>query len=515
MLPLLILAALQSPDTVRYDVSFPNAVHHEARITASFPAHGRDTLAVWMSRSSPGRYALHEFAKNVYSVSATDGAGHPLTVSRPDPYHWLVAGHDGTVRFTYTLFADRAGGTYTGVDRTHAHMNMPATFAFAPGLETLPIALAIHVPDGSGWRVATQLLPTADAYHYTAPDLQYFMDSPTELSDFAMRTWTVPRPGGGTYTMRFTLHHQGTDAQLDAYVAWVKKVVAEEIGVYGEPAPYDAGTYTFVADYLPWDAGDGMEHRNSTSLTSSGNLADNALQLLGTVSHEFFHSWNIERIRPVGIEPFDFTRANPSDALWFGEGFTSYYDDLFIRRAGITDDAQYLNGIGGLISAVVLSPARQFASPMEMSLQAPFVDAATSIDPTNHANTFLSYYTWGAGIGLGLDLTIRSRFPGKTLDGYMRAMWLQFGKTDQPFILPHPYTVDDLERTLGTYTGDPAFAHDFFARYIRGRDVVDYASLLAQAGVLLRPAHPGAAFLGLVNADLGPQGAMVRSGTLI
>jgi len=129
-------------DSVRYDISFPNYVHHEARVRAVFSGAAiGDPLHVRMSRSSPGRYALHEFAKNVYDVSATDDAGRPLEVSRPDPYTWLVAGHDGVVVFRYTLFADHGDGTYSQIDNTHAHLNMPATFAWSPALEEAPIQI--------------------------------------------------------------------------------------------------------------------------------------------------------------------------------------------------------------------------------------------------------------------------------------------------------------------------------------------------------------------------------------
>ena len=341
------------------------------------------------------------------------------------------------------------------------------------------------------------------------------MDSPTELSNYALRTWTVAAPNAGRYTIRLAVHHLGTDQELDQYAEMAKKVVAEEIGIYGEPARYDAGTYTFLADYVPWASGDGMEHRNSTVISSSTSLAQNAKGLLGTLAHEFFHSWNMERIRSKRIEPFDLTKADPSDALWFGEGFTSYYDDLSIRRAGLMTDEEYARSLGGTISAVVNSPSRRIRSPIDMSIQAPFVDAATSIDPTNFANTFLSYYTWGAGVGIGLDFTIRTRFPGKTLDGFMRTMWEKFGRPERPFTVKRPYTVNDLERTLGAYTGDPAFAADFFRRYIRGREVVDYAALLEHAGYLVGPARPDQAWLGRAPLEFGDEGATVQGATLV
>ena len=478
----------QTRDTVVYQVSFPNAAHREAEITATFAGLPSGTLQLRMSRSSPGRYALHEFAKNVYSVRVTNGSGRELTPTRPDPSGWDVGGHDGTVRITYTLFADRADGTYAGVDRTHAHLNIPATFIYARGLGSRPIRVTFLPPTGSTWRVATQLEPTNDPFTFTAPDLDYLMDSPTEVSDFRLLEWKV-MSSGSEQTIRLAVHDPGSDADVERYAGMAMRVVAEQGAVFGEFPDYDFGTYTFVACYGPWASGDGMEHRNSTSLTSSGTLERSAGGLLGTLSHEFFHSWNMERIRSAGIEPFDYDRANMSDELWFGEGFTQYYTNLFVTRAGLMEQERYIGGLAGTLNAVVNGPGRRYNSVVEMSRMAPFWDAAASIDPTNQRNTFISYYTWGAAIGLGLDMTLRTRF-GRSLDGFMRAMWVKYGR---PF---QPYTLDDIRATLGEYTGDNAFADDFFARYVRGREVVDYVALLAGAGVLVRRENAGRATFG-------------------
>jgi predicted metalloprotease with PDZ domain len=201
-------------------------------------------------------------------------------------------------------------------------------------------------------------------------------------------------------TIRIAIHHQGTPAQLDVYERAVRGIVRQQqAAIFGELPRFDFGTYTFIADYLPWVNGDGMEHRNSTILTSTGSLRERALGVLGTVSHEFFHAWNVERIRPASLEPFDFEEANMSGELWFAEGFTSYYGPLTLRRAGSRRRAVRAAMGRGTINTVVNAPGRRYFSPVEMSMQAPFVDAATSVDPHNRANTFISYYTWGAGSG--------------------------------------------------------------------------------------------------------------------
>lgn len=491
------------PARVAYEIAFPNAVHHEAEVTVTFTGVPTgQPLQLRMSRTSPGRYALHEFAKNVYAVRVDDGRGRALPTTRPNLHQWDVAGHDGTVRVRYTLFGDLVDGTYAAIDQTHAHLNMPATFMWARGLEAAPITVRFARPDPA-WRIATQLLPTDDPDTFTAPGLAYFMDSPTEVSPFTLRTWTV-NDGARAQTIRLALHHTGTEAEADAYAEMARRVVAEQIAVFGALPTLEPGTYTFLADYLPYADGDGMEHRNSTVLTSARPLAGQALANLGTLSHEFFHLWNVERLRPRALEPFNFEEANVSGELWFAEGFTSYYDGLFIRRAGLFDDAHYAQDLTRIVDATVNAPGRRYFSPIEMSRQAPFVDAAKSVDPTNRGNTFLSYYTWGSAIGLGLDLTLRQRFPGTTLDSLMQALWRHYGLPERP------YTNDDIERVLGELVGDAAFARDFFDRYVRGRDVVDYAALLAPAGFLVRPARPGAPWLGAPLAEV--DGALVVSG---
>lgn len=485
-----ILAFAQPP--VKYVISFPNAVHHEAELTVTFADLPAGTLELRMSRSSPGRYALHEFAKNVYNVRAKDGSGNSLAIRRPNPYQWDVAGHNGTVTVTYTLFADRADGTYSGIDETHAHLNMPATFMWARGLQKRPIEVTFAVPAKTGWRVATQLAPSGDPHRFTAPDMDYFMDSPTEVSANDLRSWQV-QSAGRTYTFRLALHHAGTDAEAEAYTEMAKRVVYEEEGIFGELPAFDYGTYTFLADYLPYVSGDGMEHRNSTVLIGTRPLKTGAVRNLGTLVHEFVHCWNVERIRPRALEPFDFERANMCGELWFAEGFTSYYTPLTLRRAGLISLDRFAGMISNNVDYVIRAPGRQFFNAVEMSKQAPFVDAATAIDPTNRENTFISYYTYGFAIGLGLDLSLCARADTLSLDRLMQAMWRKYGKTATP------YTNEDIRRTLGEITGDAAFADAFFARYIYGHEVVDYRTLLARAGFALRKRAPGKPSLGPVR----------------
>jgi predicted metalloprotease with PDZ domain len=212
--------------------------------------------------------------------------------------------------------------------------------------------------------------------------------------------------------------------------------------------------------------------------------------VLGTVAHEFFHAWSVERIRPATLEPFDFERANMSRELWFAEGFTSYFDDLILWRAGLITDEGFAGRMGSIANAVSNARGRAYFSPVEMSMQAPFVDAATSVDPTNRLNTFLSYYTWGSGIGMALDLELRTRFEGLTADHLMREMWAEHGAAEVP------YTVDDVQAALARVSGDSDFAADFFARFVRGTEAPPFEQLLSSAGIEVGTANPGVAWLG-------------------
>src|SRR5437868_9250066 len=188
------------------------------------------------------------------------------------------------------------------------------------------------------------------------------MESPAEFGAVAMRQVSV-----GASTFRLALHHAGTDAELDGYVKDVEKIVREERAIYGEYPAYEPGYYTFLADYLPYANGDGMEHRNSTVITSSASIASARTRLLDTAAHEFFHCWNVERIRPQGLEPFNFEEANLTDSLWLAEGFTQYYGELIFARAGFTDPQRTIDGFAQSANSVVNGSGRQFRSAVEMS----------------------------------------------------------------------------------------------------------------------------------------------------
>jgi predicted metalloprotease with PDZ domain len=483
---------------VSYRFSFPEPEHRWMLVEAIFTELPVDTaLDVRMSRASPGRYALHDFAKNVYDVDARSGGGQPVEIVREDPHGWRVTGHDGTVRFRYKVYGDSVDGTYLAVDPTHAHINMPAVIVWGRGLEERPARVTFEQPEGRQWQVVTQLFPGEHPLEFAAPNLQYLLDSPVEFGPGTLRTFRVE-----DRLFRVLVHHTGSDEEVDRFVRAVEQIVREQGEIFGEYPAYEPGHFTFLADYVPWASYDGMEHRNSTVMTSPSPLSTARVALLDTASHEFFHGWNVERIRPRTLEPFDFERGNMSGELWLAEGFTQYYGPLVLSRAGLAD-LEYVTGAMSTLVGAALDPARSVRSPVEMSRMAPFTDGRHTADRTNWPITVISYYSQGGAIALALDLTLRERSQGRvTLDDYMRALWRAHGRSaSRPGYVDQPYTLADAETRLAEVSGDAGFARDFFARHVHGHDAADYERLLRLAGLVMRRPAAGRAWLGEVRFD--------------
>ena len=482
---------------VKYAISFPNAIHHEAEITITLPASAKEVI-IRMSRSSPGRYATHEFGKNVYNVKAFDLKGNAVKVKQVEGDVYSIAPLAGPVKVSYIVFGNWVDGTYLGIDETHAHLNMPATFMWVESWQNLPIEIVFNDLEQYKWKVGTQLKPTNTTGVYTAPNLQYFMDSPTELSDYKTAIWTDTNTNKQQQKIAYTVHSTDNMEVVTNFSKMVERTVQEAKAVFGELPTFDYGSYTFLHDVHSENDGDGMEHRNSTIITDdSEKIAGNENALIGTVSHEFFHSWNVERIRPKSLEPFKFDHANISSELWLAEGFTQYYGELILERAGYRTEQEYFETLGTLLNSVLNAPGARKYSPAQISRMAVFTDAGVSVDRNNYPNIFSSYYYYGAVTALALDLRLRSEF-NQTLDDYMRVLWKNYGKTAVA------YTIPDLQKSLASITNN-AFASTFFTKYILGSEKNDYVALLSQAGLSLEKAMPGKASLGTLRLTLGAE----------
>ncbi|MDB5134160.1 MAG: family metallopeptidase [Mucilaginibacter sp.] len=475
-----------------YLVSFPNAVHHEAEIVITIPQAPSGAIRLRVSRSSAGRYATHEFGKNIYNVKAFNVDGSNLVIKQLEGDLYEIPEHGETVKVSYTLFANWTDGTYASVDPSHAHLNMPAAFMWVVGQDKHPLKFEFNDLDKYGWKVATQLKHVGDNV-YSAPNMQYMMDSPTELSAYKVNSWEVDN-NGKKEKINLAIHSDDDQVVIDNFAKQIQRMVLEEKAVFGELPAYDYGEYTFLDDVYPTNSGDGMEHRNSTCIVHpAAKVEGNELRLISTYSHEYFHSWNVKRIRPKSLEPFNFEHANMSSELWFAEGFTQYYGEMVLVRAGFHTVDEYTRTIGGLVNQILNTPGAAKYPATQMSRYSVYADAGVSIDPNNDANIFTSYYTYGGAIALALDLRLRSEF-NLTLDDFMRTVWRNRGKVMKPYIIP------DLQSDLAKVTKDSKFAADFFNKYIYGIDKNNYEALLAKAGLLLRKAQPGKAWAGISGA---------------
>jgi predicted metalloprotease with PDZ domain len=474
---------------VSYIVSFPHLEHHEAQIELIVTDIPTRVAVFRMSRSSPGRYATHEFGKNIYDIRAFDQNGKAVAITRTDGDVYEVSHHSGYLRVQYTLYGNYADGTYVGLDPSGVHFNMPGAFLWLKGVENIPITIHFNVPEEWHWTVATQLQPTGDALTFQARNFQYFMDCPTKIGPLRYRKWEVKNPDGKVYTFRIALDGGGDDTTFSLFSESVERIVRQAQAVFGETPAYDYGVYTFLASINPYVHGDGMEHRNSTMISIPAVFRGDE-RFLDVFAHEFFHCWNVKRIRPKTLEPFNFEKSDMSHELWFAEGFTQYYGGLLVLRSGSGRDTDYVKKtVAGLINTKVNTPGARLYSPVQASEEAVFTDAGVSVDKTNYPNVFTSYYPYGGSIALALDLQLRSQYH-KTLDDLMEAAWKKFGKPEIP------YTVPGLQEVLAGVTGDKKFAETFFQKYVYGHEPIDFTTLLAPAGFLLKKTEEGRAWIG-------------------
>src|SRR5215216_1955574 len=316
------------------------------------------------------------------------------------------------------------------------------------------------------------------------PNWDIMIDTPTEIApDWTQDDFVID---GKKYHV--VVHSFGDEGgKRPALVKDIEKIVRAEVAMWGPP---EFEEYTFLLHFAADDrSGDGMEHLTSTQIIQPGALGDPGVYdgTLGTVSHEFFHVWNVKRLRPEELGPWDFTRPLATRGLWIAEGFTNYYGRLMLRRGGIWDDQKFLDREAETIRGIESAQGSRLMSAEESSLSAPFIDGAPQAQLTNLQNTSISYYPKGELIGMVMDLLVRGRTKGKTsLDDVMRAMYEEFylkSPNSSYYLRGRGYETEDLER-LATARAGFDFS-DFFKRYIRNVEVLPYDEAFAFVGLRL------------------------------
>ncbi len=480
------------PYRIGYQLSMPNPASHlfEVRLTVETPKPV-EAVDFQMPMWSPGRYAVFDFAKNVQEFESVSGfcppeakcKRPPLAFTRLDTQTWRVFPREAqSLTVTYKFFANDLSGTFSQLDARHANFNGGALFMYVVGHKPDPVRLSIDAP--AGWRIINAATERADQREWEFPNYDILIDTPTEIApDFTVDEFKVD---GKTY--RVMVHSFGEEGgQRKKLVANIERIVRAETALLGTP---DYAGYLFMMHFDPTaPGGDGMEHLASTQIITRHALGDKDMLATATdtAAHEFFHVWNVKRLRPVELGPWDFTRPANTRSLWIAEGLTNYYGHLMQRRAGIWSDEEVERELGQAIGIVENAPGSRLMSAEEASLVAPFIDRGQSTQKTNLRETAISYYNKGEVIGIVLDLMIRGRTHGaKSLDDVMRRMYEEFyvkSPNATYYGRGRGYTGADFERVASQVAG--ADLSDFFARYVRGTEPLPYDEALAYAGLRL------------------------------
>jgi predicted metalloprotease with PDZ domain len=471
----------QAPLRIAYRVAMPDPASHLYDIAFDVDGTRGATLALQLPVWSPGRYARMDFAKNVQEFRVTTTDGKPLAWDKTDGSRWVVrTGGASGVRVRYRVFANSLSGTFSVLDTAHANWNGASLFMYVEGHKPDPVTLDVTPP--SGWHLINGDTRSADQRHFRFENYDRLIDSPTEVAPaFLLDSFVVD---GKRY--RTVVHHNGTppNAAHERFVRDVEKIVRYENSVFGAP-PLEQYTFLFNIGYA---GGDGMEHLYSTQIINSRPWVDSLSVLPGitTAAHEYFHVWNVKRVRPAALGPFDYTREQYQPSLWVAEGWTQYYGLGALGRAGVVPTSAFYETMAGLVQANLTAPGRKEVSARMASFHAPFWDAAAQAQPTNGAQTFFSYYTKGAGLALYLDLYIRAKSNNqRSLDDVFNALKRRSwnAPTSSYYLQGRGYTERDVELAATEIAGEDM--HPWFERHVGGTEDLDYDALLARAGLRL------------------------------
>jgi predicted metalloprotease with PDZ domain len=445
----------------------PHPERHLFEVTLHLKGWQGDVLDLKMPVWTPGSYLVREYAKHLQDFSAT--GEQPLPWSKISKNHWQIeTANVQTLSITYQIFANELTVRTNHLDSSHAYFNPAALCFYIPGFEHLPIFVTI-VPPAPDWQVATPLPPVADQPHtFVAADFDTLVDSPFEAGYHQIYTFTaLGKP------------HQlvvwGT-GNLDANQAVndIQKIIQVEADLFGG-LPYDR--YLFLL-HLSSQGYGGLEHKTSCTLNYARfgfRSVDKYNHFMQLVAHEFFHLWNVKRIRPKALEVFDYDGENYTPSLWFSEGTTSYYDLQIPFRSGIYDAKGFLKALSKEITRFLTTPGRQVQPLSESSF-----DAWIKLyrRDANSDNSQMSYYLKGEMVSLLLDLLIRANYGNRrSLDDVMRQMWHQFGQDEIGFTPPQ------LQQVIESVAG--VDLNRFFHRYLETTDELPFNDYLKPFGLQL------------------------------
>lgn len=463
--------------TVRYRLGMERPHTHLFQVEVHVPEVQGEHLDLAMPAWTPGAYKIVDNARNVRGLAAHRTDGTPLSVDRLDLHTWRV--HHGGAAFAvrYQVFGDKMTIHQAQLNDSHAFVNGCAVFLYVVGNQAWPCELAVEAP--AGWKVGTALESLGD-HRFQAPTYDDLIDCPLELGHFQEATFTVA-------DAEYRILWNGTEPMdRDRLVDGLSRIAAAEVAFWGK-APYS--TYTFLYNLTQDGYLNGLEHKTSTAIQGPINLDRNAKGFFALSAHELFHVWNVKRLRPVGLGPFDYSRPAHTTALWIVEGLTEYYTELMCLRAGIQTPEEYLKAVADNLVHLEQSPGRRFTTLEEAS----FVTWQFGDD---RWNGYVNYYLKGFLMGLALDLEIRERTGNrKSLDDVMRLLWDRYGAPDLP------YVPEEVEQVVEEVAGESMDA--FFQHHLRSTDDTDWRAVFAKAGLTLSVAREAASLQARTAAKEG------------
>jgi predicted metalloprotease with PDZ domain len=460
---------------IRYRVSMPAPSEHEYEVEMEIPAlPGRQAVELVFPTWAPGSYMVRDFVRHVYRLAITGPGGRRLPAERLDKQRWRVSTGGRAFRVRYRVFAFEASVRTSFLDDSHAYWNGTSLFFFVEGFADRPCTVSVAPPRGRGWRVTTALpsLPRA-RFTYAARDFDELCDSPFEVGDHAVYPFVAGRTA-------FELALYGrTNADPRRLVDVLRRVVIATGKIFGG---FPFRRYVFIVHALPVGSG-GLEHRDSVTMDITGLSFEDEVgyhRFADLAAHEFFHVWNVKRIRDGVLGPFDYTRENYTRLLWLHEGFTDYLANVIILRAGVTRPVHFWRFIAEDWPKYAGRPGRNETPLDELSFEA-WIKQYKPAD--NHFNRAVSYYEKGLWAGMALDLTLRLRTRGtRGLPELFRRLWNGPGRRDRPI------SEGDVRAAASAIARAPMDA--FFDRYIHGTEELPLPALWRRAGLRVRERAP-------------------------
>ena len=476
---------------IRYTLSFPAPQTHYVEISAAVPTGGQPQIDLMMAVWTPGSYMIREYSRHVEGVTASGAGGRALEIDKSAKNRWRVTtGGAQTVTVKYRVYGREMSVRTNWIEADFAVLNGAPTFLTLAGSMKRPHEVVIE--PARGWRRSMTGLPemAGGEHRYRAPDYDTLVDSPIAVGNPDVKEFTVDGKKHYLVNIGDIRNFDGTRAARD-----FETLVQAQRAMWGS-LPYDKYVVLNIATILAGQPGGGLEHLNSTMLMVSPNATRTRpayLAWLELLSHEFFHVWNVKRLRPVELGPFDYEHEVYTRSLWIAEGITEYYSLLLLHRSGLSTIEELLDGLSNEIDTLQTTPGRLVNSAADASFDA-WIKYYRPDE--NSVNSAISYYTKGVVIGLLLDARIRKATGGtRSLDDAMRAAY-------QTYSGARGYTPDEFRAVVEQVAGTSLKA--FWDTAVEGTSELEYAEALETFGLRFRPASPGSAYHGMTTrSDAG------------